>query len=395
MRQFLIAALALLAGRAVQAGPALRPFPAEVLRGYAATLVSSEIAVIETDPAGQARQITLLGYAKAPPALVRDLVADPTKYPRYVRNLSRSEVERRPDGALINRWRLSFPIGSFEGADEVRPLPPRGGGPGPVALRSLGPGKEGTFLWEFLPVAGGGTLVVHYGRYDRLDNRILRAMIGRDPALDAGFNLAGGLSLLRALLQQAAREGAGAAITPPGPPMPNAPPDFGPLLARGTLAVVRTDPQSGRLIDVSVVARVGVAHDRLLGMVRAPELWPHLMGAIRGVRVTRREPGLIDYEMTVRGLLFDVVTDYRLLLVAGGADTLAMGGALKGARFRWDLRPDGPGATVVVWRGNVHLGDASRIVRAMFRMEPSFEHSANVSIGLVCVRSLAAYAAVR
>ena len=70
----------------------------------------------------------------------------------------------------------------------------------------------------------------------------------------------------------------------------------------------------------------------------------------------------------------------------------AVGGTMRGARFRWDLNPDGPQGTVVVWRGNIHIADSSRLLRAMLRIEPSFEHSANVSIGLVSVRSAAAQA---
>ena len=61
-------------------------------------------------------------------------------------------------------------------------------------------------------------------------------------------------------------------------------------------------------------------------------------------------------------------------------------------RFRWDLSADGPSATVALWRGNIHIADSSRLLRAMLRIEPSFEHSANISIGLVSVRSAAARA---
>lgn len=393
----LLTLLSTLAGTARAAQPPgrpiVRPFAPKTLVGYAAALARGEMAVVETDAAGRAGQITLLGYAAAPPEVVRALVADPALYPRYIRNLTRSEVERRPDGALVNRWRLSYPIGSFEGADEVRPLPASGAAPGEVGaveIRSLGAGLYGTFRWEFLPAPGGGTVVVDAGFYDPLDNAILRAMIGQDPALDAGFNLAGGLSVLRALLKEAGAAARAAGHRVDAPVAAGAL-DLQPLLSRGTLAILRT-AADGRLVDVSVTARAPAAPGPLRALVRAPDLWPRLVRPIRRVLIRERDPDGMTLRMTVSALLFDVEADLRVHLFPEGADYLGVGGALRGARFRWDIQPDGPGGSVVVWRGNVHLGDSSSLVRTMFRIEPSFEHSANVSIGLISVRGLLAEA---
>src|SRR5437870_1533660 len=106
--RLIIAALALsastLAASPASARPSLRPFDAAILNRYATVLRRAQIALVESDPKGHAKQTTVLGYAAAPPALVRELVADPLRYPRYVRNMTRSDVEKRPDGVLINRW---------------------------------------------------------------------------------------------------------------------------------------------------------------------------------------------------------------------------------------------------------------------------------------------------
>jgi ribosome-associated toxin RatA of RatAB toxin-antitoxin module len=370
----------------------LQPFPALLLARYAPILLRSEIAIVETDGSGWARQITLLGYTPAPPAVVYQLVADPKLYPRYVRNMTRSDVEPQPDGALINRWKLSFPIGSFEGSDEIRPIPAApGAAAGAVEMRSLGAGKNGHTRWEFLRVEGGGTLVVNYGYYDPLDVGILRVMIGKDPAVDAGFNLAGGLAVMRSLLGEAGRvaasqKGADASVKHSAAA---AAPDLEPLLLRGTVAIVRSNPQ-GRLVDVSVVERIPRAAPLIADMVRAPEQWPNFLRMVRRVDVTQREPRGIEYDMTVAAPFMDLQTSFRMLFVPGGADSLAIGGAAKGARIRWDIRPDGRGAgSVAVWRGNLHIADTNRLLQAMLRIEPSFEHSANITVGLISVRSLA------
>jgi ribosome-associated toxin RatA of RatAB toxin-antitoxin module len=375
---------------AAEDAPDLRPLPEEVLRSYAAALPRGEIALVETDAAGKARQITLLGYAAAPPQVVHALVADPLRYPSYVHNLTRSEVERQADGTLLNHWRFSFPIGSFEGTDEVRVWPGTDAAPGAVTMRSLGEGKKGRSRWEFLPLPGGGTLVVNYGYYDPLDNGFLRLLIGKDPAMDAGFNLAGGLALLRGLLTEAGREAraGGMPVAAPSQAAERAP-DFEPLLLRGAVAIVRAGPDGG-LVDISVLERVPAPAPQLLALVRQPELWPRFLHMVRRVTVTRRDEAGVDYDMAAAGVFTDVVTSFRGLFVPGGVDTLAVGGAIKGARMRWDIRPDGPAASVAVWRGNLHLSDASRVLRAMLRVEPSFEPSANISVGLISVRSLAA-----
>lgn len=389
----LVACALAFSARPAWSRPVLRSFPSAVLQAYAAVVKSGEIAVVETDAQGHARQITLLGYAAAPPSAVYALVADPLRYPRYVRNLTRSDVEHRPDGSMLNRWRLTFPIGSFEGTDEVRLLAGGEGaapGTGAVEMHSVGDGKEGTTRWEFLPLAGGGTLVVNYGYYDPLDNAFLRVLIGQDPALDAGFNLAGGLALVRGLLAEASREARAGGLQLTAPAAGGAP-DFGPLLARGTVAVVRTGG-AGQLVDVSVVERVPAAAQYMTDLVRAPENWPRFLRTVKRVGVTERDASGLEYDMTVAGFLVDVVTTFRMLFVPGGADTLAISGAVKGARFRWDIRPDKEGSSVVVWRGNLHLTDSSRMLKSMLSIEPSFEHSANISMGLISVRSLASQA---
>lgn len=386
-----IVLLSLLFATPAVARPIMRPFSTDVLLRYASLLRRSQIALLETDAKGVGKQMTVLGYAAAPPALVRELVADPLRYPRYVRNMTRSEVEKRPDGVMINKWKLSYPIGSFEGEDEVRWV---AGAPGSAAdaveVATIGDKKEGISRWEFFAHPDGGTLIAVYGYFDPLDNKFVRLLIGDNPALDAGFNLAGALALLRSLIERANREASEFqfAVQPPleSPPSP----DFTPLLARGTLAIVRSD-QRGTLVDVSVVERIASSVSQLEQTVRTPENLPKFMRMVKRVEITQRDAKGLDYEMTVDGTLMEVVTTMRTLFVPGGADNLAISGPAKGARFRWDLRSDG-NATIAVWRGNLHLSDASRILRAMLRIEPSFEHGANLTVGLMSMRALATQA---
>jgi hypothetical protein len=382
-RCWLVAVLAVSAPAA--AGPALYSFPEEKLRAYAPLLAQGEMAVIETDPEGHAGQVTLLAWAAAPPETVREVVATPERFPKFLHNVSRCDVQRRPDGSLVNTWRVELPIGHFDGQDEYRFAP---GPTGAVEVRALGEGKRGLFRWDFLPADGGGTVVVYSGFWDPpIENFLLRRMLARNPAYEAGFALSAGLVLLNGVQAEAARL-AGERARKVEPPRPGRAPGFGMLLDRGTLAVVRTDGH-GALVDVSVVERITAPVERLLGILRAPEAWPSFLPSVTHCKVERRDPGGLEYRIGINGILLEVETTYRMNFTPSGIDALGVGGDMRGSRFRWDLSPAGAGATLAVYRANGHLGTSSSVLRALFHYEPSFEPSANVGVGVLAMRAVA------
>jgi hypothetical protein len=379
-----LAVLLCLAPLAAAARPTLKPLPEDRLRAYAPLLAGSELALLESDATGRSRQITVLAYVPAPPQLVHDVVAHPESFPRFVRNVSKSTVEHRPDGALVNSWRVELPIGHFDGLHELRFAP---GPAGPIDVLAVGPGQQGVFRWEFLPADGGGTVVVHMGWHDPLSNNfLLRKMLERNPSYEAAMGLSATLVLVKAVQREAARlaAGASASIAPPRGRAPG----FSALLDRGTLAIIRSDT-AGALIDISLVERIPVPLDRLLGIIRAPDTWPSFLSSVTHCDVRHRDANGLEYRIGIDGIILDVDTTYRMNFVPGGADALGIEGDLKGSRYRWDLSASGPGATIAVYRGNAHLSESSRILRMMFRHEPSFEHSANVGVGVVAVRAMA------
>src|SRR5262245_48053630 len=99
MRPLLVAVA--LAAAPAAATPLATPratFPPDKIHGLAPLLVNGDMAEIEADQVGRPLQITLFAYAAAPPAVAHDVVAQPEKYPTFVRNLSKSEVTHNPDG---------------------------------------------------------------------------------------------------------------------------------------------------------------------------------------------------------------------------------------------------------------------------------------------------------
>jgi hypothetical protein len=211
-------------------------------------------------------------------------------------------------------------------------------------------------------------------------------MLERNPAYEAAMALAATLVLVKGIQAEAARQAAAAGIAVA--PATGRSPGFSALLDRGTLAIIRDDAEGG-LVDVSVVERIPVALDGLLEILRAPDTWPSFLPAVKHCEVRQRDAQGLEYRIGIDGIILDVDTTYRMNFVERGADALGLEGDLKGARYRWDLSPSPSGGTVAVYRGNAHLGHSSAILRALFKHEPNFEHSANVGVGVIAMRAMA------
>jgi hypothetical protein len=222
-------------------------------------------------------------------------------------------------------------------------------------------------------------------------------MLSRNPGYAAGFAISAALVLVKSIQVEAERIAAaappdggasGPSIRPPAGRVPG----FAGLLQRGTVAVIRTDAER-RLVDVSVVARVPAAEERLLAVLRAPDSWPSFLSSVKECVVRSREPSGMEYRMAIDGVILDVDSVYKMQFLPHGVDVLAIDGDLRRARYRFDLSPTGPAATTAVYRGNAHLGEASTVLRMLFRHEPLFEHSANVAVGIIATRAMAWQAA--
>ena len=387
MRALVVACLALVPLGAA-ADEALRPIPVETLRALGPTVARGDMALFELDAERRTRQLTLLAYTRAAPATVREVVVHPERWKGFIRNLSRSDVEKKDDGAVVVNWRVELPIGHFDGHDEMRVA---GEAAGPVEVRSVGPGNAGRFRWEFIPVAGGGTLIVYYGHYDGFAQiGLLARMLARNPLYASGLALSEGLVLVKGVQAEAARREAEAARVSGGklPALPTGSgPGFAPLLDRGTLAILRSD-KAGSLVDISVVERIPRPLGPLLETLRSPETWPRATPSVKRCSVLARDPGGLDYRVDLDAIFMEINATMRLRFIPGGVDALCIDGDIKGSRYRWDLSSSGAGRTLAVYRGNAHLGEGSTLMRALFAFEPLFEHTGNVTVGIFTMRAM-------
>ncbi len=97
--------------------PELDPLPRDRLAALADAAVRTELAVVESNPDGTMKQVTLVVRVRAPVEVVHALVADVGGYVRFVPNMKQSDFQRDANGQLIDTWKLELPVSSFAGHD--------------------------------------------------------------------------------------------------------------------------------------------------------------------------------------------------------------------------------------------------------------------------------------
>lgn len=373
-------------------GPApLQLLPAERLRALAPLLRTTDMTLIESDAQGALKQITVMSFAAAPPAAVRDAVIHPERYGDFVRNMKKSTIVRRPDGTLDHTYQLSYTILTIDGVHRYVFLPPTGApgeGAAPVEFFDADPSSNGLrhYRWEFLS-AGGGTVVVLYGYADvRHSGGVVDQLLQRVPSLEHGLALVGQMSLvlsMKARAEQLAPAPA-ASLVPPGAVSY----DF--LLSRGLVTLLRS--QRGRLSDLSMVERTRARPDLLMQVTQKPALWSNFVPSITRSADAGSQQGVPAVELEQALPLLSFRTVYGLQAGDASLDMFGLSGDLRGARLRWDVRVDRDGKGQLVLRASQAYDRASMVIRQLYRLEPLFEYGVNVGLCMVIQQGIKARA---
>jgi ribosome-associated toxin RatA of RatAB toxin-antitoxin module len=340
-------------------------------------LRTGEVALIESAPNGRMKQVTVLSLVAAPPELVHQVVVTPEKYPEFIRNLTRSKVQRNRDGSIDDEFWIDLTLTHFEGTNRYRPNPD-----GSVDVEAIDPNDEGVFRWEFYR-APGGTVMVMYGYQDVLhSNDYIRRITDAVPAMEHGLALTAMLAYVRSVKLRAE------SLAKPGsfPPFDAAArgPGFDFLLSRGRVAVVRSLP-NGHFADISVLDHIYAPLDKVVATVSAPGEYGRFIEGVKKCRELSRSTDEIVYQETSDVSIFSWDSRFALRPSGRGAiDVFAVGGDLRGAQYRWDLTALGVKSTLVVYRARQDVGRSSPLLLGLlFRKEPLFEHGINVALGLV------------
>jgi hypothetical protein len=363
----------------------LKSLPADKLIALAPLLRTTDVVLVETDDKGALKQLTTIAYAAAPPSVVREVVIHPERYPEFVRNTKVNTVQREPGGTFLHHYAISYTLYTFDGWHRYVLLPPDGPGAPPVDMYDPEDNCEHHFRMEFLPAAGGGTVVVLYGftvvPHDGLVGRFLKAA----PTLEHGMALIPQMTTLLAMTTRAEQLTAHKPAAPTGTAGSY---DF--LLDRGTVALLRRI--KGRLFDMSLVTRSSARSDLLSQAIGDPTAWSQWMPTLTRSTPLGQKSGVAGVELEQSLPLISFTTSFACRSDGKSADLLAIGGDLRSGRLRWDLTPRASD-TEIVLRAILHYDEASLVIRELYKLEPFFELGINVGLGLLFLDGVAHHAA--
>jgi ribosome-associated toxin RatA of RatAB toxin-antitoxin module len=376
--QTALAAL-LVAAPARAADRPLSFLPAEKLQAMGPLLRTGEIALIESAKGGRMRQVTVMALVAAPPELTHEVVVSPEKYPEFIRNLTRSKVQRNPDGTIDDEFWIDLTLTHFEGTNRYRP-----NRDGSVDVKAIDPNDDGIFRWEFYRVPGG-TVMVMYGYQDVLhSNDYIRRITDAVPSMEHGLALAAQLAYVRSIKARAEALAKPGSFTPFDAHAKG--PGFDFLLQRGRVAVIRSLPD-GHLADISILDRLFAPLEKVLAILNAPASYASFIEGVKKSRELQRSDAEVEYQLVSDLSIFSWDSRFAIRPSGRGAvDVYGVGGDLRGAQYRWDLTPLGPKSTLAVYRARQNVASSSPLLLGiLFRKEPLFEHGLNVALGLVQV----------
>ncbi len=365
--------------------PAARTvIPPDKVTALGPLLRGADLALLESHPNGQMRQITLFSWAAAPPDLLHYVVSHPERYRDFARNMTVCEVKQNPDGSIDQRYEFSYPITTVGGTSR---FVLHAAQPGQVvgAIDCYDPEKDGPrwHRWEFVPYQGG-TIVVLSGYTDVLRSGYpIDRLIQRVPTLEYGLAMIGQMTPLLTMKQRAEQLTSNFQAQPPLPASEAA---YSFLLEKGVVVLLRKN--QGRLSELTLVSESGTAKDTVYQRASKPDTWSQMVPSITKSQSLPTQDGtpLVELEQSIPLLSFQ--TRFGVRIDAGSVDMLGFSGDLRGARMRIDLRLSPTQKTLMVFRSSVAYDRASLLIRQLYKLEPLFEYGVNVGLSLVYLRGL-------
>lgn len=397
--------LGLLGPQAAQALPASEPaaaaegsslvlLPTARLRALAPLLRTTDLVLVESQPTGELRQLTVVTLVAAPPETVRDVVLNVERYPEFVRNLSFSQVTRNPDGTFDHSYDFSYTLFSFGGRHRYQALPrSERGDAAPVEIFDPDPNRNRHFRFEFYGTGGanGATVLVTYG-YIGLQHSIdlVTKLLRRVPSLEHGLALmtqmTSTLSVKGRAEQLTERRGVNL------PAAGGASYEF--LLDRGVVALFRS--RAGHLAEMTLIDRSVASPAGLVETARDAARYSEFVPTISSSSEMAPVDGVPTVSLQLSLPLISFETRYGIRATPSSVDMLGYDGDLKDSRQRWDMAPiHGRGMTAqtrLVLRTQQSLDRASLGLRQLYKLEPLFEHGVTLGLQLVLLRSVKAQA---
>jgi hypothetical protein len=367
--------------------------PADTLPAALAAVPDADLVFFDEARPGQPARVLCATRTSASPARLRAVFLDPGAYQRAVPSFRRAEVLRRQGSALEVEWELEVPLWNLEGKLWLRPVADG------VDLQLVeGDLAPGLFQLRTQPSAKGLIVSVAGQANMREANWATRRLVKRSPLAEPAMTATAAWVLLRALVLEAERPGAG--VDPRRQPAAApSPPALAALdgtvlgrLARERLgagqvaAAVRVRPD-GRLDRVEVASAIAFAAAAVRKALVEPTRWQSLPGW-HAVKPLAAPPPTQTWEVDSRFPFvdFDAVWSIRPGPPLRGQ---VVSGDARGAVLGWDVL-DGaaPNTAVAVFSLHPRLETSGYVPRRFIQAEPLLEHGLSLGVAYVDVVSL-------
>jgi ribosome-associated toxin RatA of RatAB toxin-antitoxin module len=358
-----------------------------------------ELALIESSPAGECKQVVMFTVMGAPPEKVWDVLMDVATYPKFIDTVVSIDVVKKDGAQVMFDWEIDIPFFNLEGRRKQR-----GKRPQFVEVRGVSGHLSGSHeAWELFPLDGGKrTLVAFYRALDTdTGGVLLKTMIDLEPSMDQGANLATGFVHLRQLRQHVEK-----APNPTYAPRSGAVPAFARialgkevdlaklsrLLRHGQLALIESY-DDGALKQVALLAEVNATSDRIAKIVQDPAKYPEFIPNFAEQKVTPQEDGKLKMEWELEVPMVNLTgTSMMTIEKDGSVDVVAVDGDIKRGRWRWEFNPRPNGVTIPVHYAYSDVRESSWVTKMLVDKQPLFEHGIVIASGTVAMHAMKARA---
>ncbi len=359
-----------------------------------------ELALIESTPGGQCRQIVMFSVLNAPAERVWDVIMDVASYPKFIDTVTRIDIVKHAGSQVLFDWEIDIPFFNLEGRRMQRGTRPRF-----VEVRGVSGHLAGSHeAWELFPVDGGKrTLVAFYRALDTdTGGVLLKTMIDLEPSMEQGANLATGFVHLRQLKRYVE-----SAPVPTYKPHTGAVPPFSEiqldaggidldklerLIRHGQLALIESY-DDGTLKQVALLDEVKASAEKIEKIVQDPARYPEFIPNFAEQKVTPQPDGKLKMEWELEVPMVNLTgTSMMTIEKDGSVDVVAVEGDIKRGRWRWEFKPGPAGFTIPVHYAYSDVRESSWVTRMIVEKQPLFEHGIVIASTTVAMHAMKARA---
>ena len=373
---------------------AIRGFSADELALLGPALDRGPVLLAQFREASHPLPSVIIGLrVKAPPDVVRDVIAAPEDYPGFMPALDTIHVEERQGLQTAYRWRWQVSVFELEGRNSMTVYPGNATRGHRIDVRSLGGDMgAGRMRWRVRPDGAGGSLVVLASRVDMRDaNYLAEQLASGGTSVQRSITLS--LATVMALgTQREAERRVG--FTRPEPELePLARPDLdplalAPLLARGDLIFLELAGDA--VARVAFVGRSAAAEADVRAVMNDPEEFGRTLvhGSTAEV-LERAEDGSMRFSWGIPIPLVGLAGEMRLHPSAAGETHVeGVAGALRSGHFHFDTVAFPWGEAAIVGWARFDIRETSRLVRRIVDADRDFAKGLSAATQVMVVRSM-------